>query len=770
MSNWANQFQDLKNQFVTRSKERLVAIEALLTRLQSYPTDTAILRQIMQHFHWLAGSGGTYGFDDITQWGTYGEELCDYLLKLNAPVSPVDYDKLATALRTVDQLFAAQTQAPPQANESVETNYYQTNTRNSQERPMPSNLANTIQQAANNPNLANLGPSLNSNSGTYNTTGQHQLKDLNNPSGNPASGNPNYGPATAPFPASNPANNAPPSSGNFPAVNIPSNTSPLPSSGIPTNPNQYSTNTYSQPPISGRDNTYTAPPISSMQNSGNQPQTRPQSNTSEMRTSAQFPAQTAPTPNQGESTRILDSESKMSMSSPPMTSVGDSSTAFIPGPIPGFPSSREMRGSSRLGHIPPERKFAILIDANIGNLGPMKAALEEQQILVEQFGTAADVKPLFAERLPDVLILTAPLPDNNGYDLVEYLRSLDSGHKPIVLLLGQQAAFLDKVRAIRAGADAFFEYPSELTEAIQKLHMLLERDKIESYKILSVEDDPDMAAFIKLTLSSAGYTVLHIADPKTFEDQFLSFEPDLVMLDVLLGDLTGFELAKYIRQNDRFATLPIVFLTTQNKLHQHIRSAIAGGDEHLIKPVAPQLLIATIASRLERARALKRLIDRDGLTRCLNYGSFMERAQKLAGPDGYRTAPAMMMIDVDNMKKINEQLGFAAGDRIISSIANMLLKGFRNTDLIARFGNDQFAIVLEHLDTKQLHDLSAEVLKAISGTPQMVKGRPVYVTCSGGVAVLEQGMSVQTWLSAAQDSLRKAKDSGGNRAVLNPRS
>ncbi|MBX9720334.1 MAG: response regulator [Candidatus Obscuribacterales bacterium] len=769
MSNWANQFQDLKNQFVTRSKERLVAIEALLTRLQSYPTDTAILRQIMQHFHWLAGSGGTYGFDDITQWGTYGEELCDYLLKLNAPVNPVDYDKLATALRTVDQLFAAQAQAAPQANETVETPFSPQSNLNTQERQMPNRLANTIQQAANNPDLANLGSSLNSNSGTYNPSGQ-QNRDLGNATGNPTQGNPNYGPATTPF-SSGPAGlNTPAASGNFPAVNMPSSTNPLPSNTNTTNQNQYGPNAYTQPPSSGRDTGYTAPPISGMQNSGNQPQPRTQPNTSEIRSSSPFPGQAAPIQAQPEPTRVLETENKMPMSSPPMTSVTDSGTTFIPGPIPGFPSSREMRGASRLGHIPTDRKFAILIDANIGNLGPIKAALEEQQIIVEQFGTATDVKPLFAERLPDVLILTAPLPDNNGYDLVEYLRSLDSGHRPIVLLLGQQAAFLDKVRAIRAGADAFFEYPSELTEAIQKLHMLLERDKIESYKILSVEDDPDMAAFIKLTLSSAGYTVLHIADPKTFEDQFLSFEPDLVMLDVLLGDLTGFELAKYIRQNDRFATLPIVFLTTQNKLHQHIRSAIAGGDEHLIKPVAPQLLIATIASRLERARALKRLIDRDGLTRCLNYGSFMERAQKLAGPDGFRTAPAMMMIDVDNMKKINEQLGFAAGDRIISSIANMLLKGFRNTDLIARFGNDQFAIVLEHLDTKQLHDLSAEVLKAISGTPQMVKGRPVYVTCSGGVAVLEQGMSVQTWLSAAQDSLRKAKDAGGNRAVLNPRS
>jgi diguanylate cyclase (GGDEF)-like protein len=195
---------------------------------------------------------------------------------------------------------------------------------------------------------------------------------------------------------------------------------------------------------------------------------------------------------------------------------------------------------------------------------------------------------------------------------------------------------------------------------------------------------------------------------------------------------------------------------------------MSGGDEHLIKPVAPQLLVATVASRVERARSLKRLIDRDGLTRCLNYGSFMDRAQKLATLDGYRSAPAMMMIDIDNMKKINEHMGYAAGDRIISNIANMLLKGFRNTDLIARFGNDQFAIVLEHLNAQQLQSLSSQVLGAISGTPQLVKGKTVQVTCSGGIAVLEQGMTVQEWLASSQDALKKAKESGGNRAIVKP--
>lgn len=104
-TSWDAQFQQLQNQFVNRAQERLIAIESLIVRLQTNSSDNNLLRQIRQHFHWLAGSASTYGFEEIRQWGTYGEELCDYLLNLQAPVSAMDIDKLATALRTVIQLF-----------------------------------------------------------------------------------------------------------------------------------------------------------------------------------------------------------------------------------------------------------------------------------------------------------------------------------------------------------------------------------------------------------------------------------------------------------------------------------------------------------------------------------------------------------------------------------------------------------------------------------------------------------------------------------------
>ena len=105
-------------------------------------------------------------------------------------------------------------------------------------------------------------------------------------------------------------------------------------------------------------------------------------------------------------------------------------------------------------------------------------------------------------------------------------------------------------------------------------------------RILSVEDDPDQAAFIRAFLESAGYQVRTCTDPKNFESFLSSFNPDLVLLDVMLPGMTGYELARYLRQDERYATLPVIFLTTQGNIEARIEAARSGGDDHLVKTCA----------------------------------------------------------------------------------------------------------------------------------------------------------------------------------------
>ena len=100
---------------------------------------------------------------------------------------------------------------------------------------------------------------------------------------------------------------------------------------------------------------------------------------------------------------------------------------------------------------------------------------------------------------------------------------------------------------------------------VRRLRFLLEREQAEPPRVLSIEDDPQQAAFLRSVLESGGYEVRTVDDPKRLEAELAAFRPDLVLMDVLLPGVSGYDLVRYLRQDERFATLPVLFLTTRGR-------------------------------------------------------------------------------------------------------------------------------------------------------------------------------------------------------------
>lgn len=372
-------------------------------------------------------------------------------------------------------------------------------------------------------------------------------------------------------------------------------------------------------------------------------------------------------------------------------------------------------------------------------------------------------------RLPDALIVDVNLPDGAGYDVVRDVRGRLGGDEVAIVVVSKLSAFLDQAEAIQAGADAYFEKPLDWEALGRKLQHLLDRSQSERPRILVVEDDENHAAFVRTMLDGAGYEVEVCGAPRRFEEKLAGFRPDLIVMDIVMPQVNGHDLARYVRQRDQYATLPIVFLTGEEELDARIKTVRAGGDDHLVKPVHPALLVSSVAARLERARFFKTLLNRDGLTRLLTHTSFVEHAQALVSQRRRDpTQPAtLVMIDLDQFKLINDTYGHQAGDRVLVAMSALLRRRLRHSDIVGRYGGEEFAILLDELDAANAVKLIERLLREFSGMDQRGPEDTAFsATFSAGIAAFEPSMDLERWIRAADRALYKAKRKGRNQVAV----
>jgi diguanylate cyclase (GGDEF)-like protein len=437
----------------------------------------------------------------------------------------------------------------------------------------------------------------------------------------------------------------------------------------------------------------------------------------------------------------------------------------------GFAGARSglqrWRGASTEGL--PEPLDVLIVDDDDATQKLLVRLLAQEGMIARRVRTAVDARTAIDQHMPDGLLVETALPDGEGYDVVEYLRAKPSGERAAVLMLSRTSAFLNQTEAIHAGPDAVYEKPIAYEALIRKLHQLLERDATETPRILIVEDDESQGAFVRMTLEQAGYQVQLCSSPRTFKEQFAAFRPDLLMLDIVLPEVSGPDLARFVRQDDQHATLPILFLTAESHQQARIATVEAGGDDHLIKPVHPALLVASVAARLERARFLKMLLNRDGLTRLLTHSSFMEHARTLVAKKRQEPeSPAtMVMLDIDHFKTINDTFGHQAGDRVLVSLSSLLRRHVRRTDPVGRYGGEEFAILLDNVHEDDALRLMQRLQREFGEIEHHAPdGAPFRAAFSAGVARLDAPvMDFDRWFNAADGALYAAKKAGRNRVV-----
>ncbi len=430
-----------------------------------------------------------------------------------------------------------------------------------------------------------------------------------------------------------------------------------------------------------------------------------------------------------------------------------------------------LAGQPHPGSASPRDDFNLLViseDSEIGDA--LSRMLEEEEMQMCQARTRKEAMNLLAHHLPEGIILDVCLPDGMGYPLVEHVRSLPHGDSPVIMMVSALDGFLDKVEAIRCGADGFFEKPVDWDAFKRRFAGLLERNKPAQARILVVEDDYDQAAYVQALLESAGYLSLVCSNPQFFELVLAAFRPDLILMDAVLPGISGYELVRYLRQSERYSTLPVLFLAAQQQNTGRLESARAGGDDFLAKPVDPELLLTLISVRLDRVNLLRSQMERDGLTRLYNHRVFLEKARAIVAQKGRNTqkSAALILADMDQFRLINDRYSHLAGDRALTTFANFLRHRLRQSDIIARFGGEEFAIIVTNLSKEDAVRLIVRLMEEFATLDHRAPDGSVFkVTFSVGVAMLESDtLDLDCWKQAAADALCLAKAAGRSQVQL----
>ena len=417
-----------------------------------------------------------------------------------------------------------------------------------------------------------------------------------------------------------------------------------------------------------------------------------------------------------------------------------------------------------------EATDVLLVEDDPAALDALRGALAREGYSVRSARCLGSARAELELRLPGAMVADVVLPDGEVFGLVEWLREQPGGEELPVVLQSVRASLVDRVEAIRCGADAFFPKPFEADAVARRLNLLLLRHAAEPAHVLAVEDDPVQAAFLRGVLEAAGYAFRWCPGPAELEAALAEFHPDLVLMDGLLPGATGYDLARVLRQDERYALLPVVFLTTQVQAGDRLASTRAGATDHLFKPVSPAALLTTVAARLEQARLLRGLMERDGLTGLLTHGALFERAGGVAADARRHGEPAAwILLDVDHFKEVNDRHGHAAGDRVLRALGSILRRRLRRSDVLGRYGGEEFAAVLGGVgleDAQRLADRLREEFAAMQH--EGAGGQPFQVTFSAGVAEYLPPEGPGPWCRRADERLYAAKACGRNRIVAGP--
>jgi len=243
--------------------------------------------------------------------------------------------------------------------------------------------------------------------------------------------------------------------------------------------------------------------------------------------------------------------------------------------------------------------------------------------------------------------------------------------------------------------------------------------------------------------------------------------PDLILLDIEMPGMNGYEVCGQIKNNELIADVPVIFVTAKDNESDEEKGFNLGAVDYITKPVTPSIVKARVKTHVtlkQQRDLLESMAMHDQLTGLYNRRYLFDvSAHKITGALRHAKNLSLLMMDIDYFKNINDTHGHAAGDEILKAVSGVLGEHNRKEDLVARFGGEEFVIILEYCSLEDAKLKAEEIREKV----ESLKPLGIAISISIGVAqLLDKSEDFDGLLKRADDALYIAKDNGRNCVVL----
>jgi diguanylate cyclase (GGDEF)-like protein len=407
----------------------------------------------------------------------------------------------------------------------------------------------------------------------------------------------------------------------------------------------------------------------------------------------------------------------------------------------------------------PQDALAPLLDALVSSAGTPRAELTRRlrEVLPSAIADLAESN----RRLREAASRRAGLVDAAGAELRAAAAKLEAAFG--------NGAGIEEARRLRRLAE-------DLDRAVQppaiEPRPIPPRPAGARPRLLVADDEPDAREALAQVLE-ADYDVVVASDGQQALDLARAEHPDIVLLDINMPRMDGFQALDRLRSDPATAEIPVIFVSARSDDVVKVRSLDLGAVDYLQKPFSERELRARVERTLRLLRshtALRELAQTDALTGLANLRAFRARLEEeVKRARRYRTPLTCVMADMDNLKPVNDELGHAAGDRAIAAVAAVIREELRETDFGARYGGDEFVILLPHTTAEEGRVFAERACARLRDTVLEISGRRCAVGASFGVACLAPDAAedaAEGLVRAADAALYAAKRAGRGRVVV----